>query len=56
MVGWPRISTGTGKRQTASLVGILAGLESDEHWSDEWVRRLIRAAPELYDTGEREGH
>ena len=24
------------------------GLESDEHWSDEWVRRLLRAAPELY--------
>ena len=24
------------------------GLESDEHWQDEWVRALIRAAPELY--------
>jgi phage tail-like protein len=24
------------------------GLSCDEHWSDEWVRRLIRAAPVLY--------
>jgi len=24
------------------------GLEIDEHWSDEWIRQLIRAAPELY--------
>lgn len=24
------------------------GLSCDEHWSDDWVRRLIRAAPELY--------
>ncbi|MFC5702279.1 phage tail protein [Cohnella faecalis] len=24
------------------------GIACDEHWSDEWVRRLIRAAPELY--------
>lgn len=29
-------------------LGSWLGLESDEHWSDEWVRRLIRAAPELY--------
>jgi phage tail-like protein len=29
-------------------LGSWLGLDSDEHWSDEWVRRLIRAAPELY--------
>ncbi|MCD9025827.1 phage tail protein [Cohnella silvisoli] len=29
-------------------LGSWLGLDSDEHWRDEWVRRLIRAAPELY--------
>lgn len=34
--------------QQLRWLGSWLGLESDEHWSDEWVRRLIRAAPELY--------
>lgn|GEM_PF-250272 len=40
----PEIVQGRQLRWLASWLG----LSCDEHWSDEWVRRLIRAAPMLY--------
>lgn len=40
----PEIVEGRQLRWLASWLG----LSCDEHWSDDWVRRLIRAAPALY--------
>lgn len=36
--------SGSRLRWLASWIGI----DSDEHWTDEWVRKLLRAAPDLY--------